>query len=183
MKKMRIAAMLAVMAIVLGFGYAAPKSDDVDVVTVFDPATYKGGVGEVVEINGEKYLKIVTKEYGNRIYIDPVSLKGKKTFSITAFGEHEDSECCILVQLRDVSDGENWKTISMIRTETWEGGISATPTIKRAGVATAKENSGDWFKPSKSMLCTEFGVQVMKPSDDWNDQYGVTVYIGKITAF
>ena len=34
MKKMRIAAMLAVMVIVLGFGYAAPKSDVADVVTV-----------------------------------------------------------------------------------------------------------------------------------------------------
>lgn len=184
MKKMRIAAMLAVMAIVLGFGYAAPKSDVADVVTVFDPATYKGGAGEVVEINGEKYLKVVTKEYGNRIYIDPVSLKGKKTFSAVMFGEKADPESYILLTIMDISDGETWKYISLISTEVWEGGIPATPTIKRSGVATAKDHSGEsWFKPSKSMLCTEIDVGVKKPSDNYNDQYGVTVYIGKITAF
>ena len=184
MKKMRIAAMLAVMVTVLGFGYAAPKSDVADVVTVFDPATYKGGAGEVVEINGEKYLKVVTKEYGNRIYIDPVSLKGKKTFSAVMFGEEANPELNILLTIMDISDSETWRYISLISTDTWEGGIPATPTVRRKGVATAKDYSGEsWFKPSKSMLCTEFGVQVQKPSDDYKEQYGVTVYIGKITAF
>ena len=182
MKKMRIAAMLAVMAIVLGFGYAAPKSDVVDVVTVFDPATYKGGVGEVVEINGEKYLKIVTKENTINIFVDPVSLKGKKTFSCTMFGEEANPDFVLGVHLHDTYDGGDWKFISLISTPAWEGGLPATPTMKRAGIATPKEY-GTWLKPSKSMICTDFGVLVQDSTDNHKEQAGVTVYIGKITAF
>ena len=181
MKKAKVAALFAAMALALatGGGYAAPKSDNSEVVTVFDPATYKGSVGEVVEINGEKYLKIVTEDpdWKQRIYIDPVSLKGKKTFSATLFGEKSEHGLIISVQLRDVSDPDTWKFISFVGTYDIDA-IPTTPTVCRAGVANPKDNI-----VSKSMLCTEFGVLVEDPADNWKKHFGVTVYIGKITAF
>ena len=164
-----------------GGGYAAPKSDNSEVVTVFDPATYKSG--EVVEINGEKYLKIVSKEGGVRVMVDPVSLKGKKTFSVTIFGAKADSGHQISLQLLDLSDGDNWgnwRWISLI--STMDAGIPATPTIKRGSVATAKDNTWDGFQPSKKMLCTDFIVHA-ETLGDWKSQSGFTLYIGKITAF
>ena len=159
-----------------GGGYAAPKSDNSEVVTVFDPATYKSG--EVVEINGEKYLKIVSKEGGVRVMLDPVSLKGKKTFSVTIFGAKADSGHQISVQLLEVNEGEAWRWISLISSQD----IPATPTIKRGRVATAKDNTWDGFQPSKKMLCTDFIVHA-ETLGDWKSQSGFTLYIGKITAF
>lgn len=159
-----------------GGGYAAPKSDNSEVVTVFDPATYKSG--EVVEINGEKYLKIVSKEGGVRVMVDPVSLKGKKTFSVTIFGAKADSGHQISVQLLEVNEGEAWRWISLIGSQD----IPATPTIKRGSVATAKDNTWDGFQPSKKMLCTDFIVHA-ETLGDWKSQSGFTLYIGKITAF
>lgn len=181
MKKAKMAALFAAMALVLatGGGYAAPKSDNSEVVTVFDPATYKSG--EVVEINGEKYLKIVSKEGGVRVMVDPVSLKGKKTFSVTIFGAKADSGHQISLQLLDLSDGDNWgnwRWISLISSQD----IPATPTIKRGSVATAKDNTWDGFQPSKKMLCTDFIVHA-ETLGDWKSQSGFTLYIGKITAF
>lgn len=179
MKKAKVAALFAAMALVLatgGGGYAAPKSDNSEVVTVFDPATYKSG--EVVEINGEKYLKIVSKEGGVRVMVDPVSLKGKKTFSVTIFGAKADSGHQISLQLLDLSDGEAWRWISLIGSQD----IPATPTIKRGSVATAKDNTWDGFQPSKKMLCTDFIVHA-ETLGDWKSQSGFTLYIGKITAF
>ena len=178
MKKAKVAALFAAMALVLatGGGYAAPKSDNSEVVTVFDPATYKSG--EVVEINGEKYLKIVSKEGGVRVMVDPVSLKGKKTFSVTIFGAKADSEHQISVQLLEVNEGEAWRWISLIGSQD----IPATPTIKRGSVATAKDNTWDGFQPSKKMLCTDFIVHA-ETLGDWKSQSGFTLYIGKITAF
>lgn len=178
MKKAKVAALFAAMALVLatGGGYAAPKSDNSEVVTVFDPATYKSG--EVVEINGEKYLKIVSKEGGVRVMVDPVSLKGKKTFSVTIFGAKADSGHQISVQLLEVNEGEAWRWISLISSQD----IPATPTIKRGSVATAKDNTWDGFQPSKKMLCTDFIVHA-ETLGDWKSQSGFTLYIGKITAF
>lgn len=178
MKKAKVAALFAAMALVLatGGGYAAPKSDNSEVVTVFDPATYKSG--EVVEINGEKYLKIVSKEGGVRVMVDPVSLKGKKTFSVTIFGAKADSGHQISVQLLEVNEGEAWRWISLIGSQD----IPATPTIKRGSVATAKDNTWDGFQPSKKMLCTDFIVHA-ETLGDWKSQSGFTLYIGKITAF
>ena len=178
MKKAKVAALFAAMALVLatGGGYAAPKSDNSEVVTVFDPATYKSG--EVVEINGEKYLKIVSKEGGVRVMVDPVSLKGKKTFSVTIFGAKADSGHQISLQLLEVNEGEAWRWISLIGSQD----IPATPTIKRGSVATAKDNTWDGFQPSKKMLCTDFIVHA-ETLGDWKSQSGFTLYIGKITAF
>lgn len=178
MKKAKVAALFAAMALVLatGGGYAAPKSDNSEVVTVFDPATYKSG--EVVEINGEKYLKIVSKEGGVRVMLDPVNLKGKKTFSVTVFGAKADSGHQISLQLLEVNEGEAWRWISLIGSQD----IPATPTIKRGSVATAKDNTWDGFQPSKKMLCTDFIVHA-ETLGDWKSQSGFTLYIGKITAF
>lgn len=176
-KRMKVAAMFAVMAMVLGVGYAAPA---VEVITVFDPATYSGDVGEVVEVNGDKYLKVTPNGYDTSIAIEPVKLKGKKVFSCTMFGEKANAELDFTVRLDDTADGGPAKYIAMISTPAWEGGIPARPTMKRAGVA---KGDGDWFRPSKSMICNAVNVNVQDSADGWKEQYDVTVYIGKITAF
>ena len=157
-----------------------PAGDD-KVVTVFDPATYNGEVGEVVEKDGVKYLKVTPDGFKTTIGISPaVNLKGKTKFKCTMFGEKASDDYQFTVKL---SDNESLKTgdgkdangeISSIAMY----GIVASPTEKEAGVAEKQS----WNAISETMVCEYIQPAVQERKDNYPAVSTVTVYIGKITA-
>ena len=146
-------------------------NDNVNVITIFDPATYDGYAGgEVVEIGGVHYLKITVDGYKTVIGVNPVDLVGKTKFKCTMFGEEANADYIFKIKLAD-SDYADISNIPMY-------GIVKTPTAIEAGVA---EYEG-WNTVSETFLCTGIQPMVQDSTDGYSPQSGVVVYIGKITA-
>ena len=147
-----------------------PAGDD-KVVTVFDPATYKGDAGEVVEEDGASYLKITVDGYKTTIGLDPaVDLKGKTKFKAVMFGEKDNADLQFVVKLADADNGE----ISSITMAS----ISKSPSEEEAGVSEKQ----DWNTISETFLCAVIQPMVQDKNANYGSTSGNTVYIGKITA-
>lgn len=146
-----------------GGGDTDDPDDDVNVITIFDPATYNGDVGEVIEKGGVKYLKITPDGWGTYFWIPEFDITGKTDIKCIVFGEEENANAQVLVQLFD----ENWSQSNKI-TFTLHS-ITATPT----------KVTGEEVGELKKVVAIQPAVQ---STADWSALDNVTIYIGKITA-
>ena len=148
-----------------------PAGDD-KVVTVFDPATYTGDAGKVLDgPDGAKYLEITVDGYKTTIGVNSVNLVGKTKFKCTMYGKEANADYNFVIKLAD-GDNADISTIPMY------DGIVTTPTAKEAGVA----EKTDWNEVSETMICTYIQPMVQDAKNGYSAQSGVVVYIGKIIA-
>ena len=156
-------------------GGTEKPDDNVKVITVFDPATYSGKVGEVVEKDGVKYLKVKPDGYNTTIGDffdgDGIDLSGKTKFKAVMFGEKANAAVNFAIKLAD-KDNADISSIYMYQ-------ISAEPTEKEAGVAK-KESWGNTV--SETFLCAKIQPMVQDGEEPYGVRNDTTVYIGKITA-
>ena len=147
---------------------------DDKVITVFDPATYSGKVGEVVDKDGVKYLKVTPSGYNTTIDDffdgDGINLSGKTKFKAVMFGEKANAAVNFTIKLAD-KDNADISSIAMYQ-------ISAEPTEKEAGVAEQQS----WNTVSETFLCARIQPIVQDGESPWGERDDTTVYIGKITA-
>ena len=135
---------------------AAPNS-----ITVFDPATYTGDAGKVVDgPDGAKYLEITPDGYGTSFTITEVDLSGKTTIKCIVFGKEENANAQAVVQLLDAD---------------WKNGI--TPTLKPIAAAPT-EVQAEVGEAKKVAVIQPF----TQSTADWSALKDVTICIGKITA-
>ena len=181
MKKLKkvwiLTLMAAGFAMVLGCsnGSSDDKTDEPpaapEPITVFDPATYTGDAGKVVDKEGAKYLEITVNGYGTTIGLDPaVDLKGKTKFKAVMFGEKDNADLQFVVKLADADNGD----ISSITMAS----ISKSPSTEEAGVSEKQ----DWNTISETFLCAVIQPMVQDKTAGYGATSGNTVYIGKITA-
>ena len=184
MKKLKSVWILALLAagfaMVLGCSNSSSSDEQKDpadgdkVITVFDPATYSGKVGEVVEKDGVKYLKVKPDGYNTTIDDffggDGINLSGKTKFKAVMFGEKANTAVNFTIKLAD-KDNADISSISMYQ-------ISAEPTEKEAGVAEQQS----WNTVSETFLCARIQPMVQDGEEPWGVRNDTTVYIGKITA-
>ena len=139
--------------------------DDVNAIIVFDPETYTGNAGEVVDKFGAKYLKITpADDWSTYFAIPEVDITGKTTINCIVFGEKENANAQVVVQLFDAS----WANIIPL----YLNPITAAPTEVKADVGEGKK-----------VAVIQLAVQKDGTyDDDWSTLSDVTIYIGKITA-
>lgn len=179
LKKVWILALLAAgFAMVLGCSSGSSDDDTKEPpaapepITVFDPATYTGDAGKVIEgSDGTKYLEITVDGYKTTIGVNSVNLVGKTKFKCTMYGKEANADYNFVIKLAD-GDNADISTIPMY------DGIVTTPTAKEAGVA----EKTDWNEVSETMICTYIQPMVQDATKNYAAQSGVVVYIGKITA-
>ncbi|MCR4632090.1 MAG: hypothetical protein K5786_10710 [Treponema sp.] len=163
MKKLSI--MLISMMMLAGSLFAQAKE-----VVVFDPATTKVDVGEVVTIDGEKYLKLAVNGYETQFNIPEVDLSKCNSFSGKIFAESEIKNCRLTVKIADAGNSD----IASL--------LSSTPTkAKPEAVTVGRDKKEAWNTISKT-----YKGAIIQPffqdTSSWNALKGHTVFIGKITA-
>ena len=147
-----------------------PAGDD-KVVTVFDPATYTGDAGKVVDgPDGAKYLEITPDGYSTSFTITEVDITGKTTVKCKVYGKVANDDAQFVPKLASVigeGDDAVWEEL-------------ATPTLKPIA-ATPTEITDKIAENAKSYKC-----KIIQPftqsTADWSALKDITVYIGKITA-
>ena len=180
MKKIKVLlsalAMVAAMAFVsCGGGAGDPTSAPADSgdIVVFDPATYTGDIGEVVEVGGEKYLKVKPDGYKTWIALpNELNLKGKTIAKCKVFGESnqaKNSTCQLLVDLM-----ENGNKIYEITSKP----IPETPELGTGSHFI----TNDWNTASETDVCNGVQLVVQEVGGSYAAQSDVVVYVGKITV-
>ena len=166
LKKVWILALLATgFAMVIGCsnGSSDDNTDEPpagpEPITVFDPATYTGDAGKVVDKDGAKYLEITPDGYSTSFTITEVDLSGKTTIKCIVFGKEENANAQAVVQLLDAD---------------WNG---ITPTLKPIAAAPT-EVQAEVGEVKKAVRIQPF----TQSTADWSALNNVTIYIGKITA-
>ena len=155
----------------------APNPQTPVEVVILDPATYTGSVGEVVDIDGTKYVKVTTDQYNTTIPVDPVAdVAACKTVSGTAYADSTDGMAQFVVQLMNEENKLQ---------------AASFPYNPPVAVATSKEsNIGpgfDWIdyndeQKSKKGVTTVAGIQVYAQNSSWQPLDGAVIYVGKIVA-
>ena len=152
-----------------------PAGDD-KVVTVFDPATYTGDAGKVVDgPDGAKYLEITPDGYSTSFTITEVDITGKTTVKCKVYGKVANDDAQFVPKLASVigeGDDAVWEEL-------------ATPTLKPIA-ATPTEITDKIAENAKSYKCKIIQPFTQKTGGedgkDWSALKDITVYIGKITA-
>ena len=158
------------MMMLAGSIFAAPKAK-LDPVVIFDPATTAVKAGEVVTINGEKYLKITPKGYETLFEIPEIDLNGYKNFVMTAFADTAVKKYNMTVKICDKDMGE----ISTPQ-------IYGTPTEPKT-VTAGKAKQEAWGNVlSKTKIATILQPYVQDSSNNYAAVSDSTIYIGKIIA-
>jgi len=158
------------LMMVVGSLFAAPKKA-VEPEVIFDPATTKVDVGEVVTINGEKYLKIVCDGYNTTFNIPTLDCSGHKNFVAVMFGAEEVKKYNITVKVCDADMGEI--------TTPQVYGVPTEP--KTVMIGRAKQEA--WGnKLSKSKIAAVIQPYVQDSTQNYAAVKDVTIYIGKIIA-
>lgn len=183
MKKIKVLlsalAMVAAMAFVsCGGGAGDPTSAPADSgdIVVFDPATYTGDIGEVVEVGGEKYLKVTPNKYGTSIDLaTPVNIKGKTSVACKVFaeaGQSKNADCQFFVSLNDAEGNKIYEV----------GTYKPIPETAK-DVTASHFVETQWNKASTTDICSAVQPIVQDattPSYDAMDN--IVVYFGKIIA-
>ena len=154
---------------------------DDKVITVFDPATYSGDAGKVVEKDGVKYLEITPDGYNTSFEITGVDIKGKTTVKCKVYGKEAKDDVQAVVKLMNA-----------------KGQGFANPTLKPITDAPAEakadilSKADRWDNDTNSNVtedvtdfkCVKLNpfTQLMDDANGWPAQKDVTIYIGKITA-
>ncbi len=168
MKKLAI--LTIALAMIVGSLFAAPKEKKPPVV-IFDPATTAVDAGEVVTINGEKYLKITPDGYGTHFNIPEVNLNGYKNFTAVLFSDKEVKNYNITVKVCDSDMGE-------ITTPQ----VFGTPTEPKVAMAGKAKQEAWGNKLSSSKLATIIQPYVQDSTKNYAAVSDSTIFIGKITA-
>lgn len=150
--------------------YYAKGEQNSNEIVIFDPAKYKGKVGEVVELYGEKFLKVTPDGSNTQIAIDSVDLRGKDYVrcSIGVSDMLGRNELYLHLYLNNksndfIADLDGW-------------------VYPKAGVLLPEKHENNiWHNEDDNVQAIQVLVQF--PKDDRADLNDVPVYIGKITAF
>ncbi len=138
---------------------------------IFDPATLESApIGEIVEKDGAKYLKITVDGYNTLYDIPEIDCSGKTTFKATVYAEEASSSYQLVVKLTDKDGGE-------ISTPTLSD-LATTPSEISAGISVKQ----DWNTISETMKCAKIQVYVQEKSGSYPAQKDKVVYIGKVIA-
>ena len=152
-------------------GGTEKPDDNVKIITIFDPATYTGDKGKVVDgPDGAKYLEITPDGYSTSFTITEVDITGKTTVKCKVYGKTAKDDAQFVPKLASVVGEGN--------AATWEE--LAVPTLKPI-VTTPTEITDKIAENAKSYKC-----KIIQPftqsTTDWSALKDITVYIGKITA-
>ena len=148
-------------------------------VVILDPDTYAGSVGEVVEVNGAKWVKVTTDQYNTIVPVNPVAdVSACKKVSGKFYCGDAAGVTQFAVQLMDKA---------------------AEPTAQAAAfmfnppvtTATEKEsNIGPTFswidyndgQKNKLGVTSVGGIQVFAQNSSYAALDGTVIYLGKIVA-
>jgi len=144
--------------------------------TIFDPAYYKGSEGEVVTIDGEKYLKVITDGYSTSVSLDAVldvsdysriigkvfCEKSSVSYTVCLQFQYNGQQAAAFNNISPKAEPETYKSVCG-KAFTWQ----------------------DWSNGGKETV----GVTEMEhisifaqDSTDWSALNDIVIYIGKITA-
>ena len=167
---------IVAMAMLIGSLFAAPKEKKPPVV-IFDPATTTVDAGEVVTIDGEKYLKITVDGYNTMFGIPAVDLNGYKNFVCTAFTQEAVGNYNLTVKICDDDNSDSAKGNGEITTPQYFG----TPDAPKQIVA-GKAQQQPWNKLSKSKIASNIQLYVQDSTKNYEPISNFTVYLGKVSA-
>lgn len=146
-------------------------------IVVFDPATYTGNIGEVIDIEGEKFLKVTPDGYNTWIALpESLNLKGKTTAECKVFaelGQSKSSDCQFFISLMDNSD----TPAKIYEVGTYKP-IPTTPTAVTASHFVETQ----WNKASDTDVCVAVQPVVQDAENGYATVNNVVVYFGKITV-
>ena len=150
-----------------------PKIQKKDPITVFDPATLSAAPEgtELVERDGNKYVKIMCDGYGNYLPIAAIELKGYNRFVVEMYSDGVSDKYQYCVKLADANNGD----IASMQTMP----LPAEPTTVKVG-HEVKQSWNTLSKTDKAEQCQCF---VQDSEAGWNPVKGkVAIYVGKIYA-
>lgn len=189
MKKLKVLlgalALIASMALVgcnqpagSGAGTVTGGAEETTEIVVFDPATYTGNAGEVVEVSGEKYLKVTPDGYNTWIALpEALNLKGKTTAECKVFaeaGQSKLSDCQFFVSLMDNNSESPAKIYEV-------GTYKPLPTAPTAVTASHFVET-QWNKASDTDVCVAVQPVVQDAENGYAAVSNIVVYFGKITV-
>lgn len=147
-----------------------PSVDGASTVYINDSSNTAVEVeGEIVEVNGEKYLKVLCYQYNTYLSINPeVDCSKYGTLSVT-FGANNASGMNASIVAKDAANAEVYNVPYY--------GVAA-PAEKTAGYATKQS----WNEVSETKKVAKVYFQVQDPADNYAAQNDVEVLIGKIVA-
>lgn len=163
-----------------GDGDTENPDDDVNEVTVFDPATYTGNAGRVVDgKDGEKYLEITPNGWVTDFGISEVDITGKTTVKCMVYAKDEKDDVQIVVKLMNAKgQGFALPTLSPITTAPAE---AKGPILSRADRWDNDTNS-NVTEDVTDFKCVRLNPFIQETAGNWDALSDVTIYIGKITA-
>lgn len=149
-----------------------PKGNNVPTeFVIFNPDVLETApIGEIVEKDGAKYLKITVDGYNTFYNIPAIDCSGKTTFKATVYSDDDSTTYQLVVKLTDKDGGE-------ISTPTLAN-LGKTPTEISAGISAKT----DWNTLSETMICAKIQVYVQEKAGSYPAQKDKVVYIGKIIA-
>ena len=150
------------------------QDDEAKEVVIIDPETYDGTDGEVVTINGEKWIKTVTQGYSTILSVPTLDVSACKTVSGKFYCEDATGVTQFLIQLLS-------------------GGLQASAFVFNPPVTEATEKTEaigpdfTWIdytdnNKEKKGETTVNGIQIFSQNSSWDALDGTVVYIGKIIA-
>ena len=156
-----------------------PDDDVKEIITIFDPATYTGNAGELVEEYGATYLKITPNGWNEFIEIPEVDLSGKTTVKFMVYAEEAKNDVQAVVKLQNAA-GHGFALPTF-------GPIIAEPAEAKGSILSRADR---WDSDSQKNVtedvtdfkCVRLNPYTQKMADDWPAQTDVTIYIGKITV-
>ena len=167
---------IVAMAMLIGSLFAAPKEKKPPVV-IFDPATTTVNAGEVVTIDGEKYLKITVDGYNTTFSIPAVDLNGYKNFICKAFTQEAVGNYNFTVKICDDDNSEPSKGPGEISTPQYYG----TPDAPKQ-IVGEKAKQEPWNKLSNTKIASQIQLYVQDSTKNYEAISDFTVYLGKVSA-
>lgn len=185
--------LLALLGILAAFSFVAcdkeadpvnpPASDPVvdtpTEVVIFDPATYEGEGVEIVDLDGEKFAKVVVDGYNSVIKL-PEVLKDLAITSVTGKVKVEKGDASpIQWAVQFMNEAEDKQAAAF-------GGMKDFDVVKEYTSKWGTDFSyADW---STGSAVTTFGVnecagiQVYAQDSNYQAVVGAIMYVGKITG-
>ena len=145
-----------------------------DEIVIFDPATYNGSDFEIVEINGEKWVKAITNQYNVTLPVNEINVAGYKTASGKFYCEDATGVTQFIIQL--MYNGSQAAAFAFNPPVT-----EATEKLSAIGPDFTWIDYTDNQIEKKGVTVVN-GVQVFSQNSSWDALDGTVVYIGKIVA-
>ena len=163
-----------------GDGDTEDPDDDGNEILVFDPATYTGNAGRVVDgKDGEKYLEITPNGWVTDFGIPEVDITGKTTVKCMVYAKDEKDDVQIVVKLMNAK-GQGF-ALPTLRPITAAPAEAEGPILFRADRWDNDTNS-NVTEDVTDFKCVRLNPFIQETAGDWDALSDVTIYIGKITA-